>query len=224
MEKRGLSHIETVLSFVLFIGFLVFAFFFFNPFQSNRTLETTLEYAFLEIEDNITATIESYSVVTSGNGVIGIDLANEHNASVEDENRNEIDSFTQDGVAYFDPPGNFAVIRFNEEFTNDNSATGSILAEGAYNISSSDTKQVYSERRFNMLKESYESKYLQLKKDFNLPNRVDFGFEVLFDDATSIKAELEIPSGIEVTSNIERIEILRSDGKIEFADLIVKVW
>ena len=63
-NKRGLGHIEAILAFVLFIGFLIFAFYFFSPFSGgNRLLDSSIDYAFREININTSIDMESYSVV-----------------------------------------------------------------------------------------------------------------------------------------------------------------
>ena len=91
MFKRGLSHIEFVISFIIFIGFLVFAFVFFNPLQSNRTIESTLDYAWLEVSEEARDVAETYSVSIDPAQValslVSLEIPGispEYNASVED--------------------------------------------------------------------------------------------------------------------------------------------
>ena len=61
MTKRGLTHIEVLLSFLIFMGFVVFALYFFSPFQTSRLVDSSLDYAFREIIKNTTIEIETYS-------------------------------------------------------------------------------------------------------------------------------------------------------------------
>src|SRR5687767_3670455 len=96
MFKRGLSHIEFVISFVIFIAFLVFAFMFFNPLESNRTLKSTSEYAWIELSDLAKAEAETYSISILGGyppainfEISGIPL--NYNASAQDQNGGVID-------------------------------------------------------------------------------------------------------------------------------------
>jgi hypothetical protein len=63
-----------------------------------------------------------------------------------------------------------------------------------------------------------------LKEDFNLPSRIDFAFSLNFDDGTELTADRNIPSGIEVLAENERVEVLRLDGSSEFAEFSLKVW
>ena len=64
--KRGISHIEVVLSFLIFAVAVGFALFFFSPANSTRLIETTLDYTFREISDRTGTTLEIYSVIVNG--------------------------------------------------------------------------------------------------------------------------------------------------------------
>ncbi len=70
---------------------------------------------------------------------------------------------------------------------------------------------------------SYYTNYSELKEELNLPNRMEFGFIVTFGDS-EIRAVNEIPTGIEVLSKNDRVEIIRESGKHEYAEVIVLVW
>jgi hypothetical protein len=74
------------------------------------------------------------------------------------------------------------------------------------------------------LKNDYNSNYLGLKEKFNLPNRVNFGFSLIFDDNSKIEGLRNVPRNTEVYSASGRVEVLRKDGKIEFANLVVRIW
>ena len=232
-NKRGISHLEAILAFVFFIGFLIFAFIFFNPFSSNRTLDSSLEYAFIEIKQFAEVEVVTYSIsmASTAPNLIAIKIQNTPqgaNASVEDANGNIIPSYTaSDGAVHFDRNGkNFARIKYRKVFDAGNSGiTGTLIINGTnYTISSSTSKKVFSEKRALELNSSYYFDYPQLKKQFNLPDRIDFGFAVSFSDGYLIKSQGEVPEGLEVFGNTDRIEVARSGGKIEFADLIVNVW
>ena len=56
-----------------------------------------------------------------------------------------------------------------------------------------------------------------------MPNRVNFGAVLVLSDNV-IKMEREIPEGLDVFANSKRLEILRSDGTLEFGELSVKIW
>ena len=234
-NKRGLGHIEAILAFVLFIGFLIFAFYFFSPFSGgNRLLDSSIDYAFREININTSIDMESYSVVINNDvnltgSIAGIQIntgVSNARVKVEDSQGNEVSSGFSEGIVYFEKPeNNFTIIRFSEDFIDGGEESGTILTEENYSISSSERKKLVSEKKFLELNSSYYGNYLELKKYFNLPNRVDFGFILEFSASDRIVAERPIPENLEVISNRERVEVIRNEnGDIVFADLIIMVW
>jgi hypothetical protein len=234
-NKRGIGHLEAVLAFVFFIGFLTFAFIFFNPFQSNRTLDTSLEYAFIEVKDFAEKEVEIYSVSINSaviNNLVAIDIPipiPNSFASVGGADGNIIPSHTDNnGVVYFDRNGiNFVRIKYSDDFPPGPAGlvNPNLLVEGTdYVISSSESKILYSENKFLELNSSYYSDYQGIKNLFNLPNRIDFGFSIIFDDDFRITGERNIPENLEAIADIDRIGVIRSNNNVEFADLITKVW
>src|SRR3989338_3122764 len=62
MERRGISHIEVILSFILFVSAIGVALYFFSPFDSARLVKSSQEYAYREIVKNSSTNVEVYSV------------------------------------------------------------------------------------------------------------------------------------------------------------------
>ncbi len=229
VKKRGLGHVEAVITLVIFIGFLIFAFTFFNPFRANRTLTSTLDYSWREVEDATSDNIESYSVVIGSAlpQLVAISIPGTNlNASVVDSSGNKVLSFTDllGGVHFARPTDNFAVIRYSKQFTKGSTIAGTPLTQSDYIISSSDSKLARYETLFLELNRSYYSNYTGLKKQFNLPNRVEFGFSVIFADGSKIEAYQNIPAGVEILSKSDRVEIVRLNGIDEYGEVFVRVW
>jgi len=227
-DKKGATHIETILAFVIFIGFLGFAFYFFSPFESNRTLDTTLEYVCTEIERNTSVELESYSVVIDEGfeSIVRFGISSDLlGVRVEDYDGVKLPAKYESGNVVVDRGSNsFLNVIFGEEFTNDEVSGGIPLPAENYTISSSEKLEVFSESMLLGLSESYNDDYVGLGEAFNIPRRVDFDFRVAFDEGGEVVAEREIPEGLEVTSKVERVEILRTSGEIVFSSLRVKVW
>jgi len=231
--KRGLQHVEAIISFVLFIGFLVVALLFFNPLDTTRVLDSSLNYAFDEVSDNIAVRIESYSVVVDSAGFIplspkigseGIELG----IIVQNESGELINetSYGYDSLnerIYFSE-GGFYFVRFSEVYPQGSLDQGSAISEDDYDIASSNIERVWSEERVGELIGLYNSDYNALREDFNLPGRVGFSFRVVFSDGEVISPDSEIPSGLEVFSKRGRGKMVREDGSTEFVDLLVNVW
>lgn len=69
--KRGIAHIEVIVSFILFIGFLFFGLYFFNPINTTRVLDSTLYYASDGIAKNVSTNAYVYSMTIERQGPLG---------------------------------------------------------------------------------------------------------------------------------------------------------
>ena len=230
-NKEGVGHIEMIMSFVLFMGFLGVAFYFFSPFQSGRTLHSSLDYAFDEILEKTKTDLEIYSVVfPSGCQNKTIEISNlgpiNGDVIILDINGDDLDGKGNNAGKFCIPnPKDFIKILINEEFASaydDCSESPS----SCNIISSSEQRSVVGKSKFDYLVEDYAGDYVGLKDEFNLPGRIDFGFSLISDDRTiniSTDGIRIIPDNLEIISKVDRIEVATSEG-IVFADLVVKVW
>ena len=242
LNKGGISHIEVMLSFLIFIGFVIFALYFFSPIQTSRLVESSLSYAFREVKINVSVELESYSVSLNLTSVIvdtiAVNLSNSLvNANVRAENYLEtvvpsMRDSNNPNIIYFEwadtnygSGKGFVIIKLSEDFEPYSGTVNSTAVdEDLYGIASSNTVKLISEKRILALKDLYIGDYVSLKERFNLPGRVGFGFGLVFDENDKIEAQEEVPKGVEVFSDSERVEVLRTNGNIEFADLIVEIW
>jgi hypothetical protein len=236
MKKRGSSHIEMIFSFVIFVAAIGFALYFFSPTNSSRLVETSFDYLFREIEKNASSEVFIFSVrinndtIPAGVTDICFNVSGSglnYGAVVFDENGNDLSGKKfKDTVSANSSSGwgmiNFASIILADEFYED--VVGCAPNENYYDISSSLKKDILSEKKIGNLSQIYYSNYTKLKKQFNIPGRVNFGFSLVFFDGSNITAEKEIPQSLEVFVNQKRIEVLKTDGKTEFGVLTVKVW
>ncbi len=252
MKKRGISHVEIILSFIIFAGAVGFALYFFSPFDSNRLIDSSIDYVFREINRNAGVEVESYFVridcskviipgsdctahlIQIGGFLFAINLPGIGTGRNPDGERSDgtpIDSKRTGDLIYVKPTSGIwtdtevIIIRFSEEFSNDAIADGP-HGEVGYEILSSKIGEYLSEKKLEQLKVDYTTDYATFKgaSGFNIPNRVDFGFSVIFSDGNSIVAQRNIPDNIETYSITKRVEILRKYGGIEFADLTVTIW
>jgi hypothetical protein len=237
MQKRGLSNIEFILSFVLFIGFVMAALYFFNPVRDVKVLESSKSYVIGELTRNVTVELDSYSIKImpdaspSNDGVIavnilGIDPAK--NVSMEDYYGKRMDSLREGDRIYIKVGTgsnmiNFTIVKFSEDFT-----AGTVSEKPApdkyYKIASSSAEEVISEKRLLQLNDSYYNDYLLLKKQLGIPTEVDFAFELEFPNGYKISAARDIPLRAEVFAETQIKEILRKDGTTEFANFMVRIW
>lgn len=237
MTTQGIGHVEVILAFVLFIGFLGFGLYFFNPLSSTRVLDSSLFYAADAVADNVTAPLLSYGV--SFNQTDSFSLPDEvqfslsreqipgRGISVETPDQTRLaSSYEGNVVSVARSSAEFFYVRFGE-FSSENAAIAhpAVIYPGAnYTISSSERRDVFSETRLLALNQSYYEHYDDVRTFFNLPRRVDFAVTVTFSPNDVISMTRPVPEGFDVLSQVERKEIVRADGRISFADVGVQVW
>src|SRR3989344_124916 len=182
-SKRGVGHIEIIISFLIFTAFVLFILFFFRPTDTNRLINTSIDYVFLELKRNASVDIEQYSFK------INTELADE-----------------QIAISISDIP--------QESKSRAEDINGEVLES----------------KRLGGVIEYYngiDANYLELKKDFNLPDRINFGISLILE-GDEVEEEIKTlklpPEGLEVFTEKRRTQILMEDGKREFVDIEVTIW
>lgn len=224
-----MGHIEVILAIVIFVGFVVFALYFLNPLETDRIVESSLTYGIDEISDKIESDMISYSVVFKdvNANIVSIPLQNSENFKirVETNEGQKLNSKYSGGRVVLNRAGNeFVIVKFSEFYNEDLLSGEVLLGPENFSISSSGKQKVWSEEKALELNESYFEDYQALKKEFNLPGRVNFGFSFDVLDGNSFRSENPVPDGLEVFTKSERRETIRSDESMGFADLTVSVW
>lgn len=237
MNKRGFEHIEIVIGFILFIIFLMFGLYFFNPLNNTRVLDSSLSYAITEIQDNTTSTLEIYGV--SFNPSVGNEqqkisfpltpLSNDWTGIRVEDNRGKLlraRYSNADARVYVDRyESPFVLVKFGRfQSLGQDPGDVSPLTEDQLRRASSDSKEIVSEQLFSKLVERYNADYAGLKRDFNLPGRIDFAFSLAFSEGEVLKPVYTLPDAAQVFSDSRRIEVIKTDGTIAFADLVVLTW
>ncbi|MBS3098827.1 hypothetical protein J4462_01295 [Candidatus Pacearchaeota archaeon] len=237
MKKGGMSHVEMIISFILFVTAIGFALYFLSPFDSNRLVESSLTWTFREISENASILVHTFPVKVDNSenrisDILAVRIDNVNmdgmKSRVENSSGGVLVSGVNNKIVFVRNPGwdekDFILIKLSQDFEDGDHGLSGIVDESYYEIAYSDTKELISERRIVGLRENYLADYLMLKKNFNLPNRVNFAFSLKFKENDEIIVQRDISSGLEVFSESRRKEILRSDGKVEFAELTVLVW
>jgi hypothetical protein len=239
MEKRGIGHIEVILSFILFIGAIGFAVYYFVP-EGARYGSISEERALEVIIQNVSSELISYSVyVNGGVGGMGaklgisipsVEVPNNFNAIVTNlsgANKMEI-AKTSGGVCVQRNPANwpsrdFLYIKLSEDFISSSNLDCNDYNPVYYQIVSRDSEKIASEKRLLRLNQSYYLNYDKLKENIGIKSNNDFAFSFAFTNGQKIEAQKEIPSGLDVYSVNKKIKIIRNNG-IEYGDLTVRIW
>jgi len=213
--------------------------YFLNPVNSERLTETTMDYIYREISKEVSVGVESFSVKIeedhSGQTIlIDVGSIGDRNVRVEDMNGREIDSLIFDAI----PPKRimikgktggdyFVLVKLSEDLPVRASPIEP-KETGDYVVASSNYEEVFSENKINDLRDSYNSDYPALKQKFNIPDRTDFDFKLVFPETSPPKEDIttegKIPESLEVFSTVRRVEVLTSEGETVFAELTIRLW
>lgn len=229
MNKRGVSNLEFILSFVLFVGLAGAAIYFINPTKDTGALASSADYVVNEIITNASVEIESYSIkITTTDSIVAVtipEVDSNKNARVEDYNGDILPSRRSGDDVIFERQNNdFVIVKFSEDYAKgefDGTATPS---DQKYTIASFTSSRLISERKLLALKAQYETDYNSLKLQRSIPEGINFLFRLEMSGGQILETSKKIPVNAEVFSETKIREILKNNGASEFGYLNIKIW
>ena len=237
-RKRGLSHLEVILSVILFIGAVGVAFFFFDPASSYKFGEPSYNYIVNAIEDNITTNVTIFGIKPNSKSdeqnvaTLGIELKDGKMGLIiidSEDNGDKIDyDVDQANIGKIKwKSDNFVFIHASDDFPLSDNTPGND-PEVEATIVSVYTKKVISEKRAKSLLIDYNkgyNNYYIIKRFFGISDNVNFGFNL-----NGMETNIEPPNGMNVISNVKRVEILKEyqnggdNPNYIFGILSVRIW
>ncbi|MEK6906666.1 MAG: hypothetical protein AABW81_03525 [Nanoarchaeota archaeon] len=235
MNKRG-THLEIVISFVLFITFLMFLLIITSPlikkegkedvFSNKIVIEKIME----KISANfIVVSISNESYADSGNANCvkinntRIGTNNLLYSIVKDKDGNIINSSKSGEYLMIEWNSNktFYKLYYSEEYLKSTQTTNNnctLAKEGLIR-----SKKYVSERRVREAVSNYEANYNRFKNDLSIPSNIEFSFSFMYSNGTSLSTkESDVSGGIYVKES--KIEYIDDSADINFGSLKVKTW
>ena len=246
--RKGASHLGFILSFVIFITFVLFVYTTLEPTLKIRPdkqpVIDSMKKALIEnFEVNSTMiTIVNASQVSSQNciilnGIIGngngqIDSSDADNLKINGLNGEKFYYEEQSSdleIGTWNPTdlaedGFFIKIYYSDKTAKDSGDSGSSCVATQYSIKLWKEKRQIFESKIISIMGQYEADYEQMKADFNFPDGNEFIFSFELGDGTILE-----PSGI----NIPSTDIYAATFPVEYLDyevnsqigfLTIKVW
>lgn len=235
MNKRGSGHVDVILGFIIFILAILLAVYYFKPISSERIEESSLNYLIDKVYKNISTILEEYpvSIIKSnlpGSQIISFDLSrsirNNENLAVKDEDGNFLDYDANPDKINVDWKGSdFILFDISEDLKDSSKNLDSVkINESYYRIGLARTEKIISEKRVLELNRSYHLSYLEIKKYFNLPGNINFGFSLDLSDGNKIESFIFRNERGEVFSQRQSIDMLNASGYKKQGELIVEIW
>ena len=235
-SKKAMSHVEIILSFVIFVGFLFFLLSIFNPFESFSREEVYMDVAGRMIL-NQTSTDVLFLSIRLNNPLnkdcfcFDYDL---EDVVVKDESYSIVDALTidTDNSVCIDDNGEFFFIYSNEYFDTD------VLFDtsNCQNLKKEDKDyliglvRTYSMTSYDKLVSLWGNcsdlnNYINIKTNFGIPGSKDFAFSVRDTVGKVILNKTrESPKGTNVLAKNELIQLVYNDGRMEYAVVNIQVW
>lgn len=176
-RKRGVSAIEMIISFLLFLGFLAFIFAYLNPFKEGPSFSGT-ESLYSEIEKTLSIQINSIGLNIEGSGdCFVIKNLFYGNVFVLDENGNKINAERMGEDVMIEGGKNFYYIYDNAEDSKSKSLESCKTPE-KYSWSVKSNELVFSFDKMKKMNESYYAEYNSLKNLLKIPAGKSFAIMV----------------------------------------------
>ena len=234
MKNKKAGHVGMILSFTIFIGFILFLFAVLNPFSyDSEGKDFTLDFTFNKVFNYLSSNVTIVDFIANGK------LSGGDNCSKVDSS-----SFGASGMFFIvkDISGNIIPASVNGDFLNVfNDAESSIFTKIYYspesfniysttqsNCSNGVVKSVVFDKyvfesRIDDLVYNYEYRYEDLREEFEVPTGVNFDFGFEFVNGSYI-----VGSGKDVSQEIflreKIIQYINFDGDIVSGILRVRIW
>ena len=237
MKKRGsknaYGHLEMIIAFTLFVGFVGFLVIFVRP-SDNSTLSdsvaTALKDSFLDsVKTNYTRFFVSIKS-SSSDSCFSIDLDERtfKYPSTGGFVERAIDGARVDSK--IDPEYKITAnsgkgsyyVSISPEFDTSGVTSFTCSLGTDYALGSIDEKNLVSRKGLDEIKGRYENDYNSLRAELGLP--VTFDFAIVSDDLPEINMDLAVPDNSEVVAVEASDDVLFSDGEVRSVRFIFKVW
>jgi hypothetical protein len=234
MKTKKASHVGIILSFVVFVTFLLFVFTTLSPLaQTNEKKETLMKYAEKAIIEYVSSGMIRVSVSKdleqsdSDEDIAKIDLTKDYgyaNILAKDRDGNLLESRIEGKNVYFKKPSQEVVSLFlTNRNLNEKPLEGSLGNYENWKITFFQEKTHIFEENCLLLLKEYEENYLELKEKLEIPLGSEFGFE--FENSTrGIFSSFEREVKKEVYAETLPIQYVDENAEILNGFLRIKVW
>jgi len=237
--NKKASHVGIVLSFVIFITFLVFLYSIIEPLtKTQKDKQFLLSYLETELIENFSAKL-TIVLITNSSELLDEDCleinssafgTNGLNFIVKNKTKDIVNFtvLTDEGmiIEWTNDEEFFKIYYSEEKFinsTSDYSCTLPVADVNNYSVGSIRTKDQIFESRVISLIDTYESDYKTLKEDLKIPLGTEFGFGFIYSNGSVIGTE---EKNISINIYVEEIPIQYMDyeANINSGFLNIKVW
>ncbi len=237
--KKAVSHVDIILSFVIFTGFLIFLIAIFKPFKISGGEEVYLDMAERKIRDLTSTEVKFLTIRLNANTEIENCFCFDYdfsNVTVKNKNYSFVNALSKEKgkgrkgrKVCIDNKEVFFYIYSCEDFKEErfDSSNCIDLEENNYTLGLFRKYDMASWRKLNELNKSYEENYDEVKNEIGLPGSKDFSFNIRKTEAAGeviLRVKKEPPKGVKVLARDIPIQIVHENGTLNYAILNIRVW
>jgi hypothetical protein len=226
-EKRG-SHVEIIISFIIFVTFIVFLLSILIPaVTTNKDKENTFSDVEIKVMNKVSSNLTSITVnLDSGDDCVNLpdlmgDLGIGENIIVKDYYGENVEAYSDGDSLQINPESaedTFFKIYYSEEF--DEIGTDSGCSEHDYTLGLTKTeKYVFEKKVIDLINEDYGA----LRTEFKIPESLEFGYGIVLSNGTIYATNIH-----DVTTNVyvkdTPIEYVDTEGNIREGYLRTRIW
>jgi len=234
MNKRGVSTVEMIVSFTIFLSFVLFIFLYLNPLKSDisQSLLVSLESG---LKEHAMTDLREWPVAvnkSSAPDCLDIEIpfnsteVNIGNISVKDLNDDTLEYKLVGDHLYIKKINDklYRIIQSDEIERTDTlkSACDVPTIPPQYEFSVERIDRIYSYKRLLEINMTYYADYKQAKQGLNYPSNSDFAV-IITSNEFNITMTRSIPPNIQLRARTLPIEILKNDNRIR-AFMSMYVW
>jgi len=236
-NKRGISTVEMIVSFTIFVAFVIFIMAYLNPIKKDIS-NSLLDNLDAGMKKNAMSDLMEVPLITreAPTNCISVDLNNpsfplnisEGNFSVKVLNDSIIPHNRAGNLFYIKNTSDtlYRIIQSDEiDKINDDSLSGLVCSYQTYTLSVERDERIYSYKKLvgiNSLYYGSYASYTQLKQQLNYPITSDFAI-VITNDEVNFSMMRNISSNTKVQVRRYPIQILKNDIKKD-ASMSLIVW
>jgi hypothetical protein len=226
-EKRG-SHVEVIISFIIFVTFVVFLLSILIPtVTTNKDKENTFAGVEIKVMNRVSSNLTSITVnLDDGDDCLDInnlidDTGIGNNIIVKDYSGANVESYS-DGNSLEIHPGSssdtYFKIYYSSEF--EEISEGSGCSDVGYTVGLTKTKKyVFENKVIDLINADHE----ELETEFKIPESIEFGYGIVLSNGTTLETNED---GVSTNIYIKDtpIEYVDGEGNIQEGYLRTKVW
>lgn len=236
MKKKNLfknkfaasQHLEMIIAFIMFIGFVFFILIFIQPYSVTYLTDSILAGTYYHFSNIAKSEIISVFISADENNWDCLEIKlplsdidqNKFNSSlaISAINKEKIPSEINNKILKLNKSSDNAYYVYISNFF-ENQDIGQCDGSVPYKIGHLKQQEIISMNRLHQLKEKYENDYKSLKQNLGIPEVFDFA---IVSDIIEMKQEISPTSEVLAKEYIEKVFL--DEGEIKYIKFTIKIW